>query len=166
MTALRWLLRIAVGIAAVIALIFFVARLHDGPLGPIPGGPLEQGAEVAEPVADWSFVKDVGEVELQLATQGTSRTTWILWHEGAAYVPCSLGFPPGKRWHHDAARDGRATLRIDGKRYPVTLTKLPDEEVAALAEPIRAEVNRKYEQAPPADAGVWLFRVASRAPAS
>src|SRR5687767_8061981 len=128
MTVLGWLLRIAVAIVAVIALFFFAARLHDGPLGPVPGGPLESGAEVAEPVADWSFVKDVGEVELQLSSESTSRTTWILWHEGVAYVPCSLGFPPGKRWHHDAARDGRATLRIDGKRFPVALTKLPDAE--------------------------------------
>jgi hypothetical protein len=166
MTALRWLLRIAIGIVAVVALIFFAARLHDGPLGPVPGGSLEAGPEVAEPVADWSFVKDVGEVELQLASQGTSRTTWILWHDGVAYVPCSLGFPPGKSWHHEAAADGRATLRIDGKRYPVLLTKLPDAEVASLAEPIRAEVSRKYGQAPSTDAGVWLFRVESRAPAS
>lgn len=163
MTVLRWLLRIAVGIVAVVALFFFAARLHDGPLGPVPGGPLESGDEVGEPVADWSFVKDVGEVELQLASQSTSRTTWILWHEGVAYVPCSLGFPPGKNWHHEAAEDGRATLRIDGKRYPVVLTRLPDDEVAKLAEPIRAEVGRKYGQAPPTDAGVWLFRVASRA---
>jgi hypothetical protein len=163
MTALRWLLRIAVGVVAVVALFFFAARLHDGPLGPVPGGPLEAGAEVAEPVTDWSFVKDIGEIELQLASQGTSRTTWILWHDGAAYVPCSLGFPPGKRWHHDAAADGRATLRIEGKRYPVLLTKLSDAEVEALAEPVRAEVSRKYGQAPPTDAGVWLFRVASRA---
>jgi hypothetical protein len=166
MTALRWLLRIAIGIVAVVALIFFAARLHDGPLGPVPGGSLEAGPEVAEPVADWSFVKDVGEVELQLASQGTSRTTWILWHEGHAYVPCSLGFPPMKSWHHDAAADGRATLRIDGKRYPVLLSKLPDAEVQAMAEPIRAEVARKYGEGPPSDAGVWLFRVTSRAPAS
>jgi hypothetical protein len=166
MTLLRWLLGIAVGIVAVVALVFFAARLHDGPLGPVPGGPLEAGAEVTEPVADWSFVKEVGEVELQLASQGTSRTTWILWHEGAAYVPCSLGFPPGKSWHHEAAVDGRATLRIDGKRYPVLLTKLEDGETASMAEPVRAEVARKYGQGPPTDAGVWLFRVTSRAPAS
>jgi hypothetical protein len=166
MTLLRWLLGIAVGIVAVVALVFFAARLHDGPLGPVPGGPLEAGAEVTEPVADWSFVKEVGEVELQLASQGTSRTTWILWHEGAAYVPCSLGFPPGKSWHHEAAVDGRATLRIDGKRYPVLLTKLEDAETASMAEPVRAEVARKYGQGPPTDAGVWLFRVTSRAPAS
>ena len=166
MTLLRWLLRIAVGLVALIALVFFAARLHDGPLGPLPGGPLEAGEEVGAPVADWSFVKDIPEVELQLASQGSSRTTWILFHEGQAYVPCSLGFPPGKRWHHDAAADGRAVLRILGKRYPVTLTKLDDAATQQLAEVIRAEVTRKYGQLPPSDAGVWLFRVESRAPAS
>jgi len=165
MTALRWLLRIVVGLVALVALLFFAARLHDGPLGPIPGGPLESGAEVSEPVTDWSFVTDTGEVELQLASQGRSRTTWILFHEGAAYIPCSLGFPPGKSWHHDAAVDGRAILRIEGKRYPVTLTKLDDAATQQLAEPVRAEVTRKYGQPPPSDAGVWLFRVESRAPA-
>jgi hypothetical protein len=166
MTLLRWLLRIAVGLVALVALLFFAARLHDGPLGPLPGGPLEAGAQVGEPVTDWSFVKDVGEVELQLASQGRSRTTWILFHDGAAYVPCSLGFPPGKSWHHDAVADGRATLRIEGRRYPVTLTKLDDAVTQQLADAVRAEVSRKYGRAPSGDAGVWLFRVESRAPAS
>jgi hypothetical protein len=166
MTLLRWLLRIVVGLVALVALLFFAARLHDGPFGPIPGGPLEGGAEVGEPVADWSFVKDVGEVELQLASQGTSRTTWILFNEGQAYVPCSLGFPPGKSWHHDAVVDGRAILRIQGKRYPVTLTRLDEAATQQLATAVRAEVERKYGQVPPGDSGVWLFRIDSRAPAS
>jgi hypothetical protein len=62
--------------------------------------------------------------------------------------------------------DGRATLRIEGRRYPVTLTKLDDAEVAQLEAVVRSEVTRKYGQAPPSDAGVWLFRLDSRAPAS
>ena len=62
MTLLRWLLRIVVGLIALVALLFFGSRLHDGPLfGPIPGGPLEAGEQVSEPVPDWSFAKDVGE---------------------------------------------------------------------------------------------------------
>lgn len=162
MSLLRWLLRIVVGLAALVALLFFAARLHDGPLGPIPGGPLEAGAEVTEPVVDWAFVKDVGEVELQLASQGSSRTTWILFHEGQAYVPCSLGSPPGKSWHHDAAADGRAVLRIEGKRYPVLLTKLDDAAAQQLADPVGAEVTRKYGQTPPGDSGFWLFQISSR----
>ena len=162
MTVLRWLLRIVVGVVALAALAFFAARLHDGPLGPIPGGPLVAGVEVTEPVSDWSFAQDVAEIELQLASQGRSRTTWIVVHEGQAYVPCSLGFPPGKTWHHDALADGRATLRIEGKRYPVQLTKLDDAAVEQLSPTVRAEITRKYGQLPPTDAGVWLFHVTSR----
>ena len=166
MAALRWLLRIVIGVIALVALLFAAARFHDGPLGPIPGGALEAGPEVAEPVADWSFAKDVKEIELQLASQGSSRTTWVIVHEGQAYVPCSLGFPPGKRWHQQAVVDGRAVLRIDGKRYPVTLTKLDDAATEQLTPILRSEVSRKYGEPPPTDAGVWVFRVTSRAPAA
>jgi hypothetical protein len=162
MTLLRWLVRILVAIVAGIALLFLAARFHDGPLGPLPGGTLASGAEVTEPVADWSFAKDVGEIELQLASQSRSRTTWILVFDGQAYVPCSLAFPPGKSWHKEAAADGRAVLRIEGKRYPVTLTKVDDAEVQQMGERVRAEVARKYSNPPSGEGGVWLFRVASR----
>ena len=165
MTILRWLLRIVLGAIALVALLFIGARFHDGPLGPIPGGALEAGPEVTEPIGDWSFAKEVDEIELQLASQETSRITWILVHEGQAYVPCSLGFPPGKSWYKRAVVDGRATLRIEGRRYPVTLTKLDDAATQQLEPTVRAEVVRKYGQPPPSEAGVWLFRVASR-PAS
>ena len=37
MTVLRWLLRLVVAVLALVALLFFGARFHDGPLGPIPG---------------------------------------------------------------------------------------------------------------------------------
>jgi hypothetical protein len=166
MGVLRWLLRIVVGVIALAAILFFAARFHDGPLGPIPGGPLAAGVEVREPVSDWSFAKDVGEIELQLTSQDRSRTLWILVHEGQAYVPCSLDFPPGKTWYREAVKDGRAVLRIEGKRYPVTLTKLDDAAVQQMEATVRAEVTRKYDQAPPSDGSVWLFRVTSRAAGS
>ena len=166
MGVLRWLLRLVLAAVAAVGLAFLAARFHDGPLGPIPGGALAAGAEVTEPVGDWSFAKEVGEIELQLAYQDTSRTTWILVFDGQAYVPCSLGFPPGKRWHEQAVADGRAVLRIEGRRYPVTLTRLDDAEVQQMESRLLAEVTRKYGQPPPTDAGVWLFRVTSRTPAS
>jgi Uncharacterized protein conserved in bacteria (DUF2255) len=162
MTALRWLLGIVAAIVALIALVFFGARFHDGPLGPIPGGPLVSGEIVSAPVADWSSLKDTGEIELQLASQQRSRTVWFFVLGGKAYVPCSLGFPPGKRWYKEAAVDGRATLRIEGNRYPVTLTKLDDAAVQEMQDAVRAELTRKYGNLPPSDAGVWLFEVTSR----
>jgi hypothetical protein len=162
----RWLLRLALAALVGVALVVLAARLHDGPLGPIPGGALRSGPEVSEAIGDWSFAKEVGEIELQLASQSRSRTTWILVFGGQAYVPCSLGFPPGKKWHEQAVVDGRAILRIEGRRYPVTLTRLDDAEVQRMESTLRAEVARKYGQAPPTEAGVWVFRVTSRVPAS
>ena len=65
-------------------LVFVAARFHDGPLGPIPGGALASGDLVAQPVADWSFASDIQEIELQLASQSKSRTTWVIVHKGKA----------------------------------------------------------------------------------
>jgi hypothetical protein len=161
MTALRWLLRIAAVLVALIALAFFGARFHDGPLGPIPGGPISSGERVSQPVTDWSFAKDTGEIELQLASQQRSRTVWFFVLEGKAYVPCSLDFPPGKTWHKQALADGRATLRIDGKRYSVKLTKVDDAVAQQMREAVRAELSRKYGKLPEGERGAWLFSVTS-----
>ncbi len=157
---------IALGLGLLVAAAvagYYGARLHDGPLALVPGGPLRAGELYEFPVSDWSFATDVAEIELQLESQRISRTTWILVRGGSAYVPCSLGFPPGKRWYRDAQRDGRAMLRIDGKRYPVTLAQDDD---ASLVEFARAEVKRKYGNAPPGDARVLFFRIDSRAPSA
>lgn len=158
MVVLRWVIRGIAFVAVVIGLVFVGARLHDGPLGPIPGGSLASGELVTRPVDDWSFAADVQEIELQLASQSRSRTTWIVVHEGRAYVPASTQFPPGKTWHRSALEDGRATLRIAGKRYPVTLTKLDD---AARVAAVRDVGLKKYPNRPEGDA--WVFAVASRA---
>ena len=162
MTLVRWLVRIVTALVAVIALVYFGARFHDGPLGPIPGGPLEAGDAVTAPVTDWSFAKDTGEIELQLASQRQSRTVWFFVLDGKAYVPCSLSTPPGKTWHKQAVMNGQATLRIDGKRYPVTLTKLDDTIAQQMIGAARAELARKYGQPPPGEGGAWLFQLSSR----
>lgn len=157
MVVLRWVIRIVAFVTLVIALVFVGARFHDGPLGPIPGGPLASGEIVTQPVVDWSFATDVPEIELQLASQTRSRTTWIVVHDGKAYVPASTQFPPGKTWHRAALEDGRATLRIASKRYPVMLAKLDD---PATITAVRDQGLKKYPNRPEGDA--WVFAVTSR----
>ena len=157
MVVLRWVVRIVVLFLALFALVVVGARFHDGPLGPIPGGPLISGPVVGEPVTDWSFATDVVEIELQLASQAKSRTTWIVVHDGKAYIPAATEFPPGKTWHRAALEDGRATLRIAGKRYPVTLTKVED---ATLLGAVREVASSKYPARPGGE--VWLFAVTPR----
>ena len=157
MVVLRWVSRVVVLFLVLVALVFVGARFHDGPLGPIPGGPLTSGPVVGESVTDWSFATDVVEIELQLASQSKSRTTWIIVRDGKAYIPAATEFPPGKTWHRAALEDGRTTLRIAGKRYPVTLTKLED---ATLLGAVREVASSKYPARPGGE--VWLFAVASR----
>jgi hypothetical protein len=163
MTVFRWLVRIVIALVALVALAYFGARFHDGPLGPIPGGPLAAGEVVSEPITDWSFAKETGEIELQLDSQQQSRTVWFFVLDGKGYVPCSLSTPPGKTWHKQAVVNGSATLRIDGKRYPVTLTKLDDTIAQQMSDTVRAELTRKYGRVPPGEGGAWLFQVTSRA---
>ena len=150
MVVLRWVIRIVAVVTLVIALVFVGARFHDGPLGLVPGGPLASGEMVTQPVEDWSFATAVSEIELQLASQSKSRTTWIVVHDGRAYVPASTQFPPGKTWHRSALEDGRATLRIAGRRYPVMLAKVED---AALVTAVRAVGLQKYPNRPEATPG-------------
>jgi hypothetical protein len=150
-------MRLVLGLAVLIMVALFGARFLDGPLGPIPGGALASGVLVSEPVGDWSFAKDVPEIALQLESQSQSRTTWILVSDGKAYIPASTEYPPGKTWHRKALEDGRATLRIDGKLYPVTLAKVEDVAVETV---VREVVSQKYPTRPGGDA--WLFQVTSR----
>lgn len=156
MFLLRWLIRITVALALLVGAVLLTARYSDGPLGPLPGGPLVSGPFVTQPVTDWSFAKDVEEIEVQLDTQTKSRTTWVLVSDGKAYIPAAVGFPPGKSWHRVALEDGRAVLRIDDRRYPVKLTRVDD---AAVQAAVRKIAEKKYPSRPAGE--VWLFAVES-----
>ncbi|HKC52711.1 MAG TPA: DUF2255 family protein [Myxococcota bacterium] len=137
-----------------------IAKFHDGPVGLIPGGALVAGELVAQPPADWNFAADVQEIEMQLAYEDSSRTTWVLVKDGVAYIPCSLKFPPGKRWYKAADQKGEAVVRIGGKRYPVTLTRVKDD---ALATEIGKVAVAKYPAAArSAGSEVWFFKIEPR----
>ena len=166
MRLLKWVaIFLGLGILALAGL-FGGARLHDGPLGPIPGGRLQAGELVGDPIADWSFAAELPTIELQLADESTSRTVWIVVDEGAAFIPCSLAFPPGKSWHLRAAENGRSVVRIAGKRYPVTLERIdPATRDGRLGGAIRSKYG---DQIPGGEegvqsGGVWFFSVTSRA---
>jgi hypothetical protein len=161
MRVLRIIGLLLVAIVVLLALVALGARFHDGPVGLFPGGPLEAGLLEEDPISDWSFAADEETIEFQLLAQERSRTVWILVHEGAAFIPCNLGFPPAKSWHERAVEDGRAVLRMRGRRYPVILERIEDAELAAALEDV---MRAKYSGGPPAGSGYWHFRITSRAP--
>ena len=154
-----------VGIAALVV----AARFSDGPLAIVAGGPFKSGTVVDGPEPDWSFVHDVREVQFQLLEPARSRTTWILDYEGKAYIPS--GYMTTwwgklwKQWPHQAEKDPRILLRIDGKLYERTLVRVQNGPVIA---PLLAELSRKYAggREIPMDAVtsgyLWLFELAPR----
>jgi hypothetical protein len=168
---MKALVRVLGIVVAVIALaiggLAVAARLHDGPIAIFAGGPFTSGEPVTGPEPDWSFVRDVGEVEFQLHEPPRSRTTWILYHGGKAYIPC--GYMTTwwgklwKRWPLEVARDPRVVLRVDGKRYERRLVRI---ESGPEVAPLLAELSRKYAggREIPMEAVtsgyLWLFELA------
>lgn len=161
MRVIIFLIKAVVTLALLIGITFVFARFHDGPIALIPGGALVGGELVETPVSDWTFAKDIETIELQLDGDDTSRTTWILVHNGRAYIPCSLGFPPGKNWHLRADADGNAVVRVAGSRYPVLMKRL---EGSPTESKLVSIVGTKYGGGPSSDAGVWFFALRSRQP--
>ena len=143
------------------------ARFSDGPSAVFSGGPLVAGELVTGPEPDWSFARDVGTIELQLLDPPRSRLIWIAESEGKIYVVSGymnsfLG-RLWKKWPAQAERDGRAILRVDGKRYERTLVRI---KTGPVVEAVTAEFSRKYRAGmTPAtieSEGTWLFELAPR----
>jgi hypothetical protein len=145
------------------------ARFADGPIAIIAGGPFTSGELVSGPEPDWSFVRDVREVEFQLLDPARSRTTWILDHEGKAYIPS--GYMTTwwgkiwKRWPLEAERDPRVLLRIGDSLYERQLVRIQEGPSVA---PLLAELSRKYAGGSdiPMEAVtsgyLWLYELAPR----
>ncbi len=155
-----------VGIVVLAVLVIFVAgRFSDGPMGFFSGGAFTSGDVVASP-SDWAFATDTDTIQMQLLEPPRSRTVWVVVDDGKAYIPCGVpNFRLWKQWPHEAVADGRAEIRIDGKRYPVTLSKTDD---PAAFDRLLAKVGEKYGGLPPGEVdqdSVWFFRLDPR-PAS
>ena len=146
------------------------ARLGDGPMAMIPGGPLEAGELFRGPEPDWTFARDIPEMELALIEPPRSRTIWLEVHDKKLYVVSGyMNTTIGKLWKQwpgQALRDGRALIRIDGKRYERQLVRILDDP--PVLEGIAAEVNRKYGAALRADMAAsgdaWFFALPPRDP--
>jgi hypothetical protein len=170
---MRTVFRIVVGLIVVLlmgtAALLIGARFADGPLAIVAGGPFKSGELVTGPESDWSFVRDVREVQFQLLEPARSRTTWILYHDGKAYIPC--GYMTTwwgkiwKQWPHEANKDPRILLRIGDALYERKLVRIKEGPAVA---PLLEEMSRKYTEgrAIPMEAVtsdyLWFFELAPR----
>jgi hypothetical protein len=170
---MRTVLRVLGGLLGllflVIAGLLIGARFADGPIAIVAGGPFQSGKLVGGPEPDWSFVHDVQEVEFQLLEPPRSRTTWILDHEGKAYIPCgymtSWWGKLWKQWPREAEKDPRILLRIGDSLYERQLVRI--QEGPAVA-PLLAELSRKYANGREipmelvTSGYLWLYELAPR----
>jgi len=159
-------------IGALLAVVFVVlvsgviaVRFADAPLGPLAGGPFTSGEMQTGPEPDWSFVRELPTVEFQLLNPARSRTTWILERERRIYIPSGyMNTRWGrlwKQWPIEAELDGRAILRVGGRRYPRKMIRI---QSAPLIEPLVEELAAKYKVPATAEAvqsgSLWLFELA------
>lgn len=168
MAFLKWL---GGGVGAVVLaliVLVFAARFADGPIVVIPGGPLEAGELVAGAEPDWTFATDIAEMELQLVDPPQSRTIWLQVHDKKLYVISAyMNSTVGKLWKQwpiHAEADGRAVIRIGGKRYERQLVRILDDH--AVLAGVANEVSRKYGLALNADSATsgdaWFFALEPR----
>ena len=168
-TVVRVIGGLLVLLVVAIAGVLVGARFADGPIEIIAGGPFKTGQLVSGAEPDWSFVHDVKEVQFQLLEPPRSRTTWILDHEGKAYIPSgymtSWWGKLWKQWPHEAEKDPRIILRIGDSLYERRLVRVQDGPVVA---PLLAELGRKYlgGREVPMEAVtsgyLWIFELAPR----
>jgi hypothetical protein len=165
MRILKWLGGIFAALVLAFVLLVFVAGFGDGPTAILPGGPLEAGELHTGPEPDWSFARDIPEMEFQLVEPPESRTIWLQVVDGKLYgVSGYMNSTIGKLWKHwpmQAEQDPRAVIRIDGKRYERRVVRLGPNDPAL--EGIASEIERKYgaplraEMAATGDAWFYAF---------
>lgn len=164
MKVIRWLAYSLIGVALLAATVVVGARFHDGPIEIIAGGPFTSGEIVSGLEPDWGFVRAKQTVELQLQIPARSRTTWIIEHQGKIYIPCGyMNTAWGKiwkKWPIEAVKNGRAVLRIGGKRYQRHLVRVTG---GPALQPVVARLAEKYN-VPATVAAVesnslWLFEL-------
>ena len=171
MGIIRWIGAIFGAIICLLIITGVVARFSDGPIAIFPSGVLEAGELFSGPEPDWSFARDIAEMEFQLVDPPRSRIVWVIVHDRKLYLVSGyMRTFVGrfwKRWPAEAERDGRAVIRIDGRRYERDTVRLSDR---TLIEPLAKEARRKYNVPLTADAAetgnAWFFALPPRSSAS
>ena len=142
-------------------------RFADGPNRVFSGGALESGELHTGAEPDWRFVSEIPTIEMQLLDPPRSRRIWTAEYDGKIYVWSGyMATAVGrlwKRWPLQAERDGRAIMRIDGKRYERQLVRIKS---GPVLDGISAAIRQKYPSQTTratVEAGeTWVFEAAPR----
>jgi hypothetical protein len=158
--------RIVRGALIVVAVLILIgvgigiaARWHDGPIGPFPGGAFTTGDAAGPGVGDFGPVAKENSLELEVSPDHPrSVTTWFVVVGGTLYVPAAAA--ESKTWPGMVAADGRVRVRVGGKIYDLTATRVTDPEIGKL---ISEAITEKYGygDGTPVE-GAWAFEMVPR----
>lgn len=145
---------VGIALVAAAAAFWFVC-----PCEQMPGGPLA-GERAPAPVADWSFVNDVGlcQVEVDRGMPWSVNLNCMS-SSGALYISCSRC--AGKGWSSAALEDPLGYIRVRETVYPVRFTRLIDGAALDLAWQARAR-KLGLEDGTPRPDHWWSFQLESR----
>lgn len=161
---LKWIgLALITLVLGVFLLDSFGGYFMDGPLGPIPGGPMSGPVVDATEPFDWSGAEDEIEIEVR-PEQPWSLTVWRAVVDGDLYIPSGNGAE--RRWTQVTIADPRVRVRSQGRIQEGCLVRIED---PATRGQVRAELGKIYPLPGGGgddDGSVWLFRVDPRATCS
>jgi len=141
----------------------YAARSSDGPLEVISGGPFQTG-QLVESTTNWSFVDQHMTIEMQTMSPSTSRTMWVVVVDNRVFVITSYMKSRiarlWKKWPHGIKDDPRALIRIDGKIYPMQLSRIQkDDAINAVLLRFNQKYNRQIKAADLEKGASWLFEL-------
>ena len=152
----------SVAVACVVPLVAIahllgLARLADGPFGPVPGGGFR--AENAMAPMDAKAAEGLRYAALEVgAKRPRTLETLVLVDDGAVYVAANM--PEGKRWPSEVRNDGDVRIRLDGDAvYARRAEFVSSEEHAAK---LLAGMVSKYGFDVSMGGSIWFFRLAPR----
>ena len=154
------------GIGLVLVLAIALALLRIFGFEPRDGRPglWLAGELVTEPVTDWGFTNQFGEIFLQTnTTYGIphSVTVWCAVYGGDFYLFSSYrgggNFPDKRTWNQNVLRDPRVRLQIGDRLFDRTLRHIDDESIRA---PVYQAFLEKYpDWRTPGQENVHIFLV-------
>ncbi len=148
--------------ALVVALVTgFLVWFFKCPCERTPGGYL-LGEQYSQPVSDWSMANEVALCQIQVSggfLPHSINLNCMASQQGELYLSCASC--EGKNWSTRVLVNSDARIRIGETVYPVTVTRVTDDEGLREAWTARALKTGARADAPQ-PSGWWSFNVVSR----
>ena len=154
------------GIGLILVLAIALASLRIVGFEPRDGRPglWLAGELVTEPVTDWDFTNQFGEIFLQTSTTygiPHSVTVWGAVYDGDFYLFSSYrgggNFPDKRAWNRNVLRDPRVRLKIGDRLFDQTLRHIDNERIRTPV--YQAFVDKYPDWRSPGQENVHIFLV-------